>query len=51
MANLTFYRMSEDCEFKEGKYEKQTLKLSDFFDKWPDDLRFISDDGAVEPRE
>lgn len=29
-------------------YEDQTLKLSDFFHKWPDKLRKVGDDGSVE---
>jgi len=52
MANLTFYRMSQDCgEAAKGKYEVQTLKLSDFFGKWPDKLRTGSEDGTVEPEQ
>jgi dCTP deaminase len=52
MANLTFYRMSEDCgEPAKGKYEVQTLKLSDFFETWPEKLRKASEDGTVEPEQ
>jgi dCTP deaminase len=51
LANLTFFRMSQDCE-AEGKatpYEDQTLKLSKFFGKWPEQLRSVDNDGTVEP--
>lgn len=55
MANLTFYRMSEDCaeEDDQGKkaddpYQKQNLELSKFFGQWPDKVK-ISKDGTVEP--
>jgi hypothetical protein len=61
LANLTFYRMSEDVIepnnedttgnvpiVKTTPYEKQRLKLSKFFSKWPDELRRESDD-TVEP--
>lgn len=51
MANLQFYRMSEDCVEKPGKkspYDEQSLKLSDFFDKWPKKLRRVGNDGSVE---
>ena len=72
MANLQFFRMSEDCSdekqtAKSGKgnpsakkpqpqrrriapspYEDQTLKLSDFFSKWPKKLRKVDEDGTVE---
>ena len=57
MANLTFYRMSQDCEEEKeeekekqtetGAYETQTLELSKFFRKWPDKLKG-NDDGSVE---
>jgi dCTP deaminase len=49
MANLTFYRMSEDSEPGDGTYENQKLQLSKFFGKWPDKLRRVDDDGTVEP--
>ena len=52
MANIILYRMSEDCsppEKKDGPYEQQTLKLSDFFDKWPEKLKKVDEDGTVEP--
>ena len=60
MANLIFYRMSEDCklpnetEQKETEdlnepYNTQTLKLSKFFRDWPQKLRRKSDDSIVEP--
>jgi dCTP deaminase len=45
LANLTFYRMSEDAS-DEGTptgYEKQTLQLSKFFASWPDKLERNSD--------
>jgi dCTP deaminase len=51
MANLQFYRMSQDCsdvDVKPSPYEDQTLKLSDFFDKWPEKLRKVGDDGTIE---
>jgi dCTP deaminase len=50
MANLTFYRMSQDCEdddAAEESYETQTLEVSKFFRKWPDKLKG-NDDGSVE---
>ncbi|PYV20373.1 MAG: hypothetical protein DMG27_23200 [Acidobacteria bacterium] len=49
LANLTFYRMSEDCD-PEGEatpYENQTLQLSKFFGPWPNKLR--DNDGKLEP--
>ncbi len=50
MANLKFYRMSEDCT-KPGnsKYENQVLQLSKFFSKWPEKLKKVDDNGTVEP--
>ncbi len=52
MANLIFYRMSEDCQEK-GKassYQNQALQLSKpFFMDWPEKLRKINEDGIVEP--
>ena len=47
MANLTLYRMSENAEPDNSPYGKQTLQLSSFFDKWPEKLKKIGDDGAV----
>ena len=55
MANLTFYRMSEDApklseeeEKKEARgYGSQDLKLSKFFAEWPDNIK-RNDDGTVE---
>lgn len=58
LANLVYYRMSQDVrEKKSGKkatskssdYETQTLKLSNFFGKWPQSLRWRDNDGTVEP--
>jgi dCTP deaminase len=49
MANLTFYRMSQDSD--DGTvtdYENQTLQLSKFFSKWPLRLRKVDNDGTVE---
>jgi deoxycytidine triphosphate deaminase len=47
MARLTFYRMSQDCEKKSNvgntPYQNQTLKLSSFFDKWPEKVSVASD--------
>jgi dCTP deaminase len=61
LANLTFYRMSEDVPEPEQEvtrsdvpivkttpYEKQRLQLSKIFSKWPGKLRRNSDD-TVEP--
>ena len=52
MANLTFYRMSEDAPQSVGSlddeptvYEQQTLQLSKFFGSWPEKLRKGSDGG------
>ena len=53
MANLIFYRMSEDAEAPtEGEkgsdeYGDQDLKLSKFFNPWPKKLKRNSD-GTVE---
>ena len=53
MANLLFYRMSEDCKADDqGKksddsYQKQKLELSKFFKSWPSKLKRNSD-GTVE---
>jgi dCTP deaminase len=55
MANLIFYRMSEDApklseeeEKKEARgYGSQDLKLSKFFAEWPDNIK-RNDDGTVE---
>ncbi|MGA1998769.1 MAG: 2'-deoxycytidine 5'-triphosphate deaminase [Terriglobales bacterium] len=50
MANLTFYRMSQDAigDSDPTEYEDQTLQLSKLFDKWPEKLKRISADGTVE---
>jgi deoxycytidine triphosphate deaminase len=37
MAQLEFYRMSEDCDpekKEDDKYKEQTLQLSNFFAEW-----------------
>ena len=49
MANLTFYRMSQDANQKGTPtgYENQTLKLSKFFADWPTQLKGYPD-GRVE---
>jgi dCTP deaminase len=55
MANLIFYRMSEDPpelteeeKKEEAKgYGSQDLKLSTFFEEWPKDFK-RNDDGTVE---
>ena len=52
MANLIFYRMSEDCQEKEkpSQYKDQGLQLSKpFFGDWPKKLQRINEDGIVEP--
>ena len=38
MANLTFYRMSQEATGGDTEYEEQTLKLSKFFGPWPEKL-------------
>jgi dCTP deaminase len=52
MARLQFYRMSEDAADEDadltGPYEAQTLKLSQFFSRWPD-AATLDDNGAVTP--
>jgi deoxycytidine triphosphate deaminase len=51
MANLTFYRMSKDApEPEPSPYEDQILKLSKFFQDWPDRLKTPegAKDGTVE---
>jgi dCTP deaminase len=51
MANLTFYRMSEDApEPDPSPYENQELELSKFFAPWPTRLKYREGvhDGAVE---
>jgi dCTP deaminase len=49
MANLTFYRMSEDSDAGVATdYEQQILKLSKFFGPWPQKLRKVDEDGTVE---
>ena len=48
LANLIFYRMSEDCAgFDESVYGTQSLKLSTFFEDWPAILK-RNEDGSVE---
>jgi len=47
MANLTFYRMSVDCEKDESSYQNQSLDLSKFFGPWPERLK-VGADGTVE---
>lgn len=47
MANLSFYRMSIDCDKEESSYQKQTLDLSKFFGPWPSKLK-VGKDGTVE---
>ena len=47
MAKLIFYRMSQDAAPEMSEYGSQTLKLSKFFDEWPNKLKGNSD-GAVE---
>jgi dCTP deaminase len=55
MANLIFYRMSEDApdlseeeQAAEAKgYGSQDLKLSNFFDEWPTHLK-RNNDGSLE---
>ncbi|MEA2235687.1 MAG: dCTP deaminase [Thermoanaerobaculia bacterium] len=52
MANLTFYRMSEDAEedppTDDKKYNEQELKLSAYFGDWPLQLTRL-DDGTLIP--
>ena len=55
MANLTFFRMSKDCnpsgddnDEEDDEYNNQNLKLSKFFAKWPPKLK-QHPDGSVEP--
>jgi dCTP deaminase len=51
MANLTFYRMSEDApEPEPSPYEDQELELSKFFSPWPTKLKYKegANDGTVE---
>ena len=64
LARLIFYRMSEDAEEEEEEeeekeekektskpevdYNDQELQLSNFFDKWPDELE-LNDDNTVKP--
>jgi dCTP deaminase len=58
MANLRFFRMSQDCvdagisgnkkaKVPPSPYENQTLKLSDLFEDWPVNLK-VDKDGNVE---
>lgn len=49
LANLEFYRMSEDSDEGDPGYEKQNLQLSKFFGEWPENLKRSDDDGTVEP--
>ena len=50
MANLIFYRMSQDCKEEQNTspkaYENQELELSKFFAKWPKNL-IMNPDGKV----
>ena len=52
MANLVSYRLSKDNKKhgnkKKSSYELQSLKLSKFFNDWPDKM-VEKDDGKVEP--
>lgn len=52
MARLQFYRMSEDADPEdadpESPYEDQTLKLSKFFQSWPEKVE-LDAAGAVTP--
>lgn len=48
MANLEFYRMSEDATEDNKDYNDQKLQLSKIFQKWPDKLT-MDEDGNVEP--
>jgi len=51
MANLTFYRMSQDApEPKPSPYENQILELSKFFQPWPEKLKLKEgdQDGTLE---
>lgn len=49
MANLTFYRMSQDVTAADdaSPYQNQSLQLSKFFDHWPETLK-VGHDGTVE---
>jgi dCTP deaminase len=47
MANLTFYRMSVDCDKEKSSYQKQSLQLSKFFADWPTKVK-VAGDGTVE---
>ncbi len=49
LANLVFYRMSEDSDEGDPGYEKQSLQLSKFFGEWPEKLKRSDNDGTVEP--
>ncbi len=50
LAHLVLYRMSEDAQpDDEGTYDQQELKLSKFFNNWPQKLRLLDEDGTVEP--
>jgi len=54
MANLTFYRMSQDApEPTPSPYENQNLELSKFFQPWPERLKLQEgvQDGTVEADE
>lgn len=51
MANIILYRMSQDCTpGATSTYQNQGLKLSQFFNKWPDNLELKDADGRVEKR-
>ena len=51
MANLTFYRMSQDCkepqDRKPTSYTEQELKLSKIFKDWPSKVK-VEEDGTVQ---
>jgi dCTP deaminase len=50
MANIILYRMSKDCKRRGASpYERQTLRLSQFFGEWPGKLKRKGGDGTVEP--
>lgn len=49
MANLVFYRMSEESDEGSTEYGNQDLQLSKFFDDWPPKLKRRDKNGAVEP--
>ena len=47
MAELTFYRLSQDSKESDHSYEEQNLELSKYFGKWPNELK-LSENGQVE---